>query len=445
MNHEDKGNDLDDLIQQAIANDTWMICRTVDGKCDIGCYSAEGVQWNPIGQWTEHKDGGIFGTDRFTTHNMYSCSLRHHDLDFCIYDPRDVVRVKDGLQVRRAMVAMRNQLPSGLVFQCDVDLSWTNIKELPDGLKVNGNLDIAYTKISELPANLKVDGNLNITCIFLENIEDGEDTPATVITNLPPNLTVGGTLDLRETKIKQLPTGLKVGTLDISQTEITRLPPDLEATCIYLNTEIPSHLKDKCDVTMIGTDGMVIADNITIKGDLCLAGCNIRTLPYNLTVEGNLDLGGTRISEIPDSLKVHGGLSLIATNITQLPPNFTVGEDLYLNHTQIDKLPPGLTVGGDLFLIGTNIDEYQFIRSHVKVGGICHMKKLLLGPEDGTRYVPDPVHSRFYAPTIPEWVTGWLMSILLFYLLNPSSFSTFPWVFHVILYACMAALHSLWN
>ena len=64
-------------------------------------------------------------------------------------------------------------------------------------LSVGGDLDLRNTKITELPDNLSVGRSL-----YLRN---------TGITELPDNLSVGGDLDLRNTKITELPDNLSVG------------------------------------------------------------------------------------------------------------------------------------------------------------------------------------------------------------------------------------------
>jgi len=80
---------------------------------------------------------------------------------------------------------------------------------------VGGYLDLRGTKITELPPNLKVKGYLDLT-----------NTP---ITELPPNLKVKGSLYLTNTPITELPPNLKVGSsLYLRGTKITELPPNLQ-------------------------------------------------------------------------------------------------------------------------------------------------------------------------------------------------------------------------
>ena len=80
-------------------------------------------------------------------------------------------------------------------------LKWKLLHE-PDSITekdliVKGDLDLKNTKITQLPDNLQVGGYLS-----LKN---------TKITQLPDNLQVEGWLNLENTKITQLPGNLKVG------------------------------------------------------------------------------------------------------------------------------------------------------------------------------------------------------------------------------------------
>ena len=119
----------------------------------------------------------------------------------------------------------------------------------------DGNLDLRETKVTELPDNLTVRGWLDLS--------------GTGITTLPNNLTVKNYLDLRYTKITELPNDLTVGGLELSGTGIRNLP-----------------------------------DNLTVGGGLDISDTGIADLPNNLTVAVGLDLTGTDIATLPDNLKV---------------------------------------------------------------------------------------------------------------------------------------------
>ena len=77
---------------------------------------------------------------------------------------------------------------------------WKLINNEPltdDELNIEGNLNLTDSKITQLPKGLKVGDNLNLL--------------GTIITSLPEGLEVGATLDLSYSDIRTLPEGLEVG------------------------------------------------------------------------------------------------------------------------------------------------------------------------------------------------------------------------------------------
>ena len=79
-------------------------------------------------------------------------------------------------------------------------LRWKLINNEPltdDELNIEGNLNLTDSKITQLPKGLKVGDNLNLL--------------GSIITSLPEGLEVGATLDLSYSDIRTLPEGLEVG------------------------------------------------------------------------------------------------------------------------------------------------------------------------------------------------------------------------------------------
>jgi hypothetical protein len=77
---------------------------------------------------------------------------------------------------------------------------WKLINNEPltdDELNIEGNLNLTDSKITQLPKGLKVGDNLNLL--------------GSIITSLPEGLEVGATLDLSYSDIRTLPEGLEVG------------------------------------------------------------------------------------------------------------------------------------------------------------------------------------------------------------------------------------------
>jgi len=79
-------------------------------------------------------------------------------------------------------------------------LRWKLINNEPltdDELNIEGNLNLTDSKITQLPKGLKVGDNLNLL--------------GSIITSLPEGLEVGANLDLSYSDIRTLPEGLEVG------------------------------------------------------------------------------------------------------------------------------------------------------------------------------------------------------------------------------------------
>ena len=79
-------------------------------------------------------------------------------------------------------------------------LRWKLINNEPltdDELNIEGNLNLTDSKITQLPKGLKVGDNLNLL--------------GSIITSLPEGLEVGATLDLSYSDIRTLPEGLEIG------------------------------------------------------------------------------------------------------------------------------------------------------------------------------------------------------------------------------------------
>jgi hypothetical protein len=77
---------------------------------------------------------------------------------------------------------------------------WKLINNEPltdDELNIEGNLNLTDSKITQLPKGLKVGDNLNLL--------------GSIITSLPEGLEVGATLDLSYSDIRTLPEGLEIG------------------------------------------------------------------------------------------------------------------------------------------------------------------------------------------------------------------------------------------
>ena len=150
-------------------------------------------------------------------------------------------------------------------------------ERLPKELRVvEGNLDLRDTPVASIPSGLQVGGNL----ILLR----------TPITSLPSDLRVGGNLILTDTLVTSLSSGLKVdGYLNLTRTLVTSLPADLQVRgSIYLS----------------GTPITTLPEGLHVRGDLALTDTPITSLPERLHVEGKLYLSGAHIASLPADLQV---------------------------------------------------------------------------------------------------------------------------------------------
>jgi hypothetical protein len=175
----------------------------------------------------------------------------------------------------------------------------------------------------------KVPAALKLPTIKVENAQpqitiDGQKVPLDQFA-LMTDLTVKGDLDLRDTKIQQLPTGLTV----------------------------------EFDLYLRGTKIEQLPAGLTVKGGLYLRGTKIEQLPADLKVGGNLDLDYTKIERLPAGLTVKGNLNLGGTPIEQLPAGLTVKGYLDLRGTPIKLLPPDLKVQGTIYA-DPGLDPGQF-------------------------------------------------------------------------------------
>jgi len=112
----------------------------------------------------------------------------------------DVTHLPDNLIINERLDLKRSniiKLPRNLTVFHWIDLTYTSIKEIPNDLKAHSTLDLSYSEISSLPDNLTIGENL-----ILKDCKD--------LTQLPENLTVNGWLNIKGTKITDIPDSLYV-------------------------------------------------------------------------------------------------------------------------------------------------------------------------------------------------------------------------------------------
>jgi hypothetical protein len=200
----------------------------------------------------------------------------------------EIERLENFLERLRAN---RGPAPADLVFDGDVDLSKQNLTELPVGsLHVKGDFYPGAT-MKTLPANLRVDGHIDMLESQVESIPSGlfvgkDLTPPSQVKTAEGAFTVGGDFRAAGTLLEEIPVGSVVG------------------------------------------------------GNADFESSRIRKLPDDFTVGGNLILKWTPILELPRGLKVGGTLDLRGTNVFTLPRDLEVGDRIYMDELDRSTIPP---------------------------------------------------------------------------------------------------------
>jgi tRNA(His) 5'-end guanylyltransferase len=209
----------------------------------------------------------------------------------------------------------------------------------------DGDLNIDKTNNGYLPDNLTISGHL-----YADNYDKNLE--------LPKNLTVGEDLNLYNTPIKTLPSGLIVGgDLDADNCTMLKVIPDSLIVGGNLTLSNCTNLVELL-ITKVGgildvenTKIKKLPDNLIVGDSLWLGYTNITALPNKITVGRSIDLNETPIEYIPNDIVIGENLILNkCKNIYTLPDNITIGNDLFIERSNIKTLPQNLTVIGDLFL-----------------------------------------------------------------------------------------------
>ena len=195
-----------------------------------------------------------------------------------------------------------------------INLEGRYIESLPDNLEVKKDLNISNTKIKKLPTNLKVGGSLYAAGSSLEFIPD----------------------DIMCNKI-----------IDVSYTPIASLPNNLSLD--GLNLEMCRNIKE-------------LPLGLEILGFLNLTASSITSLPTDIYIEGSLDISNTYIKELPDNLELYD-LKMYNTTakhppFEKLPNNLYIYDNLILyNLPHFTSLPDDLKVDGNVILSLTGVPK----------------------------------------------------------------------------------------
>jgi hypothetical protein len=210
-------------------------------------------------------------------------------------------------------------------------LGGTKIKDLPEGLCVVGDLDISNTKVDRLPIDLEVK-SLNVS--------------GTRISSLPTGMRLDylSANDCRH--LRDMPQDL-VATSFISarRTPVGRLPADVPANAsLYLSGSgigsLPANLR-LIDLDISDTPIRSLPSGIDVRV-LTMRRCAIARLPGDIRIGQRLYADGSALEAVPDTLGPLQMLTLCRTRIERLPENLSI-ENLALSNTSILRLPERLT------------------------------------------------------------------------------------------------------
>ena len=221
-----------------------------------------------------------------------------------------------GLVMQHGQYFNIDRLPSSLVWNSDLDLSFADIDRLPDDLTVKGNLSLTHSKIKALPERLTVHGSLLATGVTIEHlpislvVRTDLALGDAAVTEIPPGFTVGRHLLAQRSRIAIVGAGIVVGgDLNLCRTPLGSLP-----------------------------------DGLTVPGSLFLSGTAIRSLPRNLTC-GALNVADSAIETLPSCLIVKkGDINLARTKLKSLPENLRAPAFIDLSGAQLLSLPEVMTI-----------------------------------------------------------------------------------------------------
>lgn len=249
------------------------------------------------------------------------------------------------------------------------------ITALPDDTTILENLFAAGSRLERLPAAFKLTGTLDIRKTKIKNLPAGIScgeflASESALTAIPDELVVSGRMDIGKTRITALPEGFSCGDLLVAGSRLGALPDDLsvDGTIDLRDTDftaLPENLRcSRLDIS--GSKVVSLGRGTVVKGDLAASGSKLRLLPKGLHVAGTLNLSDSAVRVLPRDLFC-GNLIISRTRVARLPASMTLWGSLIAvdagltsigNHEEfetinisgcpIDRLPDHLLVHGKL-------------------------------------------------------------------------------------------------
>lgn len=149
------------------------------------------------------------------------------------------------------------------------------------------------------------------------------------------DLDVDGNLDFSESRLTNLPSGIKCGLMDLRMSQIEKIPENLTVNTLYVSEsikEIPVSLKVR-NLIVRHNKNITKIPNIDVF-ILDAQGCaNLEVIEF---VSGhNVNLTDTRVSNLPDNFTISGTLYMTSTPISDIPKNLNVKGSLSIAHTPL--------------------------------------------------------------------------------------------------------------
>ncbi len=193
-------------------------------------------------------------------------------------------------------------------------------------------------------------------------------------TGEPRNLetvVVDGDVDLRGTKIRELPNRLWIhGNFILSQSFVEEMPSFLRVERNFVLSNSRVRLLIGC-LLQVGEDIFLgdslvedLPQGLTVDGTVHLAGSKVRRMRPGLRI-GHLALRESWLSAISDNAYIAGVLDLEGSRISHIGENVLVGSDLRALNRRLSSLPSSLKVRGDLIL---NSHCPAFVPANMYVG-----------------------------------------------------------------------------
>jgi hypothetical protein len=250
----------------------------------------------------------------------------------------DGVEVDGSLAIYEGSVAT---LPENMTVHGTLWIHNNKMSALPRGLTVKGSLEInSHRKLRELPADLVVERRLSMCYSRIKTIPSGVklgslDACYSKLESIPEGFSIEGGLDISGTRVKSLPRGVFVGgDLQIINTKIASIPQDLSCAGITARSSAIT----------------TIPHNVVRGGPVDVANTKLHFLPFDLKVVGKLDISGTELSSLPLDMSQVEQLIVARSGVTVLPETLGAKQLKFLDisDTAIRKIPSDIMPTGEL-------------------------------------------------------------------------------------------------